>query len=70
MKEGKKKTLDGPWLCGAPLTSAPIMTSPIPQGRWGLLRWLSEKNPPANAGDVGSISGWGRSSGVGKGNPL
>ena len=29
-----------------------------------------KKNPPANAGDVGSISWWGRSSGVGKGNPL
>ena len=28
------------------------------------------KNPPANAGDVGSILGLGRSSGVGNGNPL
>ena len=28
------------------------------------------KNLPANAGDVGSISGWRRSSGEGKGNPL
>ena len=28
------------------------------------------KNPPANAGDAGSIPGWGRSPGGGNGNPL
>ena len=28
------------------------------------------KNPPANAGDLGSIPGLGRSSGGGNGNPL
>ena len=28
------------------------------------------KNVPANAGDAGSIPGWGRSPGVGNGNPL
>ena len=28
------------------------------------------KNPPANAGDLGSIPGLGRSPGVGHGNPL
>ena len=28
------------------------------------------RNPPANAGDVGSISGSGRSPGEGNGNPL
>ena len=28
------------------------------------------KNPPANAGDVGSIPGWGGSPGGGHGNPL
>ena len=28
------------------------------------------KNPPANAGDVASIPGWGRSPGEGNGNPL
>ena len=28
------------------------------------------KNPPANAGDVGLIHGWGRSPRVGNGNPL
>ena len=28
------------------------------------------KNPPANAGDVGSIPGWGRSPGEGNGNPI
>ena len=33
-------------------------------------RWLSGKNPPANAGDMGSIPGWGRSPGEGNGNPL
>ena len=27
----------------------------------GLPRWLSVKNPPANAGDLGSILGLGRS---------
>ena len=27
----------------APFTSSPIVTLPILQGRWGLLRWLSEK---------------------------
>ena len=28
------------------------------------------KNPPANAGDLGSIPGWGKSPGRGDGNPL
>ena len=28
------------------------------------------KNPPANAGDTGSIPGWGRSPEQGNGNPL
>ena len=28
------------------------------------------KNPPADAGDVSLISGWGRSPGEGNGNPL
>ena len=28
------------------------------------------KNPPGNAGDVGSIPGWGRSPGEGNGSPL
>ena len=28
------------------------------------------KNPPANAGDAGSIPGYGRSFGEGSGNPL
>ena len=28
------------------------------------------KNPPASAGDVGLIPGWGRSPGGGNGNPL
>ena len=36
----------------------------------GLLQWLSSKNPPANAGDAGSIPGLGRSPGEGNGNPL
>ena len=36
----------------------------------GLLRWLSIKEPPANAGVTGSISGSGRSLGGGNGNPL
>ena len=36
-------------------------------------RWLSDpepKNPPANAGDLGSIPGSGRPPGVVNGNPL
>ena len=36
----------------------------------GLLRWLSVKEPPANAGVTGSISGSARSLGGGNGNPL
>ena len=28
------------------------------------------RNPPASAGDIGSIPGWGRSPGGGNGNPL
>ena len=28
------------------------------------------KNPPANVGDAGLISGWGRSPGEGNGHPL
>ena len=31
---------------------------------------LVAKNPPANAEDLGSIPGWGRSPGGGNGNPL
>ena len=31
---------------------------------------LAEKNPPANAGNMGSIPGSGRSPGGGHGNPL
>ena len=31
---------------------------------------LVVKNPPANAGDAGSVLGWGRSPGVENGNPL
>ena len=33
-------------------------------------RWLTIKNPPANAGDPGLIPRSGRSPGVGNGNPL
>ena len=32
--------------------------------------WLSGKEPTCNAGDPGSIPGWGRSPGGGHGNPL
>ena len=32
--------------------------------------WLSSKNPPANAGEVGSVPGSGRSPGEGDGHPL
>ena len=34
---------------------------------YGLPRWLSDKNPPANAGDESSIPTLGRSSGEGNG---
>ena len=39
----------------------------------GLPTWLSDKEPACNAGDagdMGSVPGWGRSSGGGNGNPL
>ena len=36
----------------------------------GFLGGSKVKNPPANAGDMGSISGSGRSPGEGNGNPL
>ena len=36
----------------------------------GLPWWLSVKNPPANAGVMGSILGWGRSPREGNGNQL
>ena len=36
----------------------------------GLPWWLSSKNPPANAGDLGSIPGSGRSPKEGNGNTL
>ena len=38
--------------------------------RWGLPGDSVVKNLPANAGDVGSIPGLGRSPGGGNGNPL
>ena len=37
---------------------------------WGFPDGLMVKNPPANAGDTGSIPGSGRSPGEGNGNPL
>ena len=36
----------------------------------GLPRWLSSRESTCNAGDPGSVPGWGRSSGEGNGNPL
>ena len=36
----------------------------------GLPRCIVVKNPPVNAGDLGSVPGLGRSLGVGNGNPL
>ena len=37
---------------------------------FGLPKWLSGKNPPASAGDAGSIPGLGRPPGGRNGNPL
>ena len=37
---------------------------------WGFLGGLLVKNPPDNAGDVGSVPMLGRSAGEGNGNPL
>ena len=37
---------------------------------WASLMAQTVKNPPANAGDLGSIPGPGRSTGEGSGNPL
>jgi len=36
----------------------------------GLCRWLSDKESTGQAGDSGSIPGWGRSPREGNGNPL
>ena len=38
--------------------------------KWAFRVTLMVKTLPANAGDVGSIPGWGRSPGEGNGNPL
>ena len=38
--------------------------------KWGFLGGSVLKYPPVNAGDVGSIPGFGRSPGGGNGNPL
>ena len=35
-----------------------------------MVNWLKKKIPPANSGDVGLLSGLGRSPGEGNGNPL
>ena len=40
------------------------------QAPFGLPRWRSDKNLPANLGDAGSVSGLERSSGVGNGHTL
>ena len=37
---------------------------------WEFPDGLAAKNPPADAGDAGSIPGWGRSPGEGNGNPF
>ena len=39
-------------------------------GLYCVTEYTVVKNPPANAGDIGSIPGWGRSSGGENGNPL
>jgi len=38
--------------------------------KWGFRGGSVLKNPPANAGDMSSIPGFGRSPGGGNGNPL
>ena len=43
----------------------------IAEGGWGASQVAQVvRNPPANAGDMGSVSGSGRSLGGGHGNPL
>ena len=42
----------------------------VSKAMWGFPGSSAVKNPPANAGDVGSIPGSGRSSGGGNGNLL
>ena len=42
----------------------------VPLGSQGFPGGTAVKNPPANAGDSGSVPGWGRSPGGGHGNPL
>ena len=39
-------------------------------GIWGFYGGSAVNNPPADAGDVGLIPGWGRSPGDGTDNPL
>ena len=54
------------------LTKMTDMWLPMSRGQ-GLpwwLRWLKKKNSTCNAGDLGSIPGWGRAPGGGHGDPL
>ena len=50
-------------LCGVSFIRASIPLMGLPRGS-------EVKNPPAKAGDMSSIPGWGRSPGEGNGNPL
>ena len=48
----------------------PALSRGLPGVRVGRVPVLVVKNPPANAGDMGSTPGLGRSLGIGNGNPL
>ena len=55
--------LHSPWVRRESDTTVHTTSQGFPDG-------LVVKNPPANAGDTGSIPGLGRSPGEGNGNPL
>ena len=65
------------WNLTSPLVSVCVyFSTDLPSKLWqhnpgmGFLSGSVVKNPPANPGDTGSITGWGRSPGEGNGNPL
>ena len=68
----KKKKGKGDSLCIL-ITLHPSHTMIFRDGMYpceGLRQWLSGKESACNAGDLGSVPGWGKSPGGGHSNPL
>ena len=68
----KKKKGKGDSLCIL-ITLHPSLTMIFRDGMYpceGLRQWLSGKESACNAGDLGSVPGWGKSPGGGHSNPL